>query len=88
MGKRHTSRQIKLHPRHRALSWGRYKIVPWLTLSGVWLETLGFHAGEWVRITTRERLLIIEPLEGSAEELRSCRSELREVKRTLKELSK
>ena len=54
-------KQIKLQPKHRALSYGQ-KIVPELKISGVWLEQLGFKAGESVSITTREELLIIQPL--------------------------
>jgi toxic protein SymE len=54
-------RQVKLQPRYRELVYGQ-KIVPELKLSGVWLGDLGFKAGDQVRITTREKLLIIEPL--------------------------
>jgi len=54
-------KQVKLQPRHRALSYGQ-KIVPELKISGVWLERLGFKAGESVSITVREELLIIQPV--------------------------
>ena len=57
-------KQVKLQPRHRALSYGQ-KIVPELKISGVWLEQLGFKAGESVSITVREELLIIQPLKAS-----------------------
>jgi toxic protein SymE len=39
------------------------KSVPWLTLSGVWLEKNGFNIGDVLRVTSRERLLIIEVAE-------------------------
>lgn len=62
------SKQIKLHGRSRPCqsSISGNKNVPWLNVSGVWLEELGFNIGDTVRITTREKLLIIEPLEGEA----------------------
>ncbi|MBY0282043.1 MAG: type I toxin-antitoxin system SymE family toxin [Alphaproteobacteria bacterium] len=53
---------MKLQPKHRALSWGNYKVVPWLTISGVWLEQNGFKAGETVSITIEKNQLIIKPL--------------------------
>ena len=45
------------------------KQVPELRLSGVWMEQLGFTIGDRVSITTRDRLLIIEPLEPKVEEV-------------------
>jgi hypothetical protein len=56
-----TKKQIKLQPKHRALAWGS-KIVPWLSVSGVWLEQNGFKAGDIVIITIEENQLIIKPL--------------------------
>lgn len=55
------SKKVKLQPKHLALVYGQ-KIVPSLKISGVWLEELGVKAGDMVSITTREQLLIIEPL--------------------------
>lgn len=54
-------KKIKLQPKLRAVAYAQ-KIVPSLKISGVWLEKLGFKAGDMVSITTREQLLIIEPL--------------------------
>ena len=54
-----TTKQIKLQPKHRALSWGS-KIVPWLSVSGVWLERNGFKAGDTVTITVEQNQLIIK----------------------------
>lgn len=56
------TKKVKLQPKHRALAWGSYKIVPWLTVSGVWLEQNGFKAGETVSITIEKNQLIIKPL--------------------------
>ena len=56
-------RQIKLQPRHRALSWNKSKVVPSLTLSGGWLEEIGFKTGTKVTILIEENLLIIKPTE-------------------------
>lgn len=57
-----TIKRIKLQPKHRALAWGNYKVVPWLTISGVWLEQNGFKIGGTVIITIEENQLIIKPL--------------------------
>lgn len=80
-------RKVKLQPKYRESSGG-LQIVPWLTLSGIWLEDLGFKAGDTVRITTREKLLIIEPLEGTAKTEQDYKTALQEVKQTLKKLAK
>jgi toxic protein SymE len=57
-----TTKKVKLQPKHRQLSWGNQKIVPWLTISGVWLEQHGFKAGQMVSITIEQNQLIIKPL--------------------------
>ena len=80
------SKQIKLQPKHREQSGGQ-KIVPWLNVSGVWLEELGFKVGDMVSITTREKLLIIEPLEGEAKTEQQYKTALQQVKQTLKKLT-
>ena len=78
-------KQIKLQPKYRDLSCGQ-QIVPWLTVSGVWLQELGFKVGETVQITTREKLLIIQPLAGDAKVEQNYKEALQEVKQTLKKL--
>lgn len=55
------SRKVKLQPKLRQLAYSE-KIVPELKISGVWLEEIGFKAGDTVNITVREELLIIQPL--------------------------
>lgn len=77
-----TTRQLKVYQQHRSLSSGT-RIVPELRLTGVWIEQLGFKIGERVNITMRDRLLIIEPIEGET----NYKAALQEVKQTLKRLS-
>ena len=81
------TKQIKLQPKHREQSGGQ-KIVPCLNVSGVWLEELGFKVGEFVKITVREKLLIIEPLEDQAQAEQEYKVALNEVKQTLKKLTR
>lgn len=76
------SRSLKIHSYHRD-----NKQVPELRLIGVWMEQLGFNIGECVQITTRDRLLIIEPVQVSEPE-QDYKAALQEVKQTLKKLSK
>jgi hypothetical protein len=56
------SKKIKLQPKYRQLAYS-VKIVPELKISGIWLEKLGFEAGQTVSITTRNQELIIKPSE-------------------------
>lgn len=79
-------KKIKLQPKHRELSHG-YITVPWLSMSGIWLEEIGFNVGDTVNIIIRDRLLIIEPAE-IPEDQEIYKSVLREVKQTLKKLPK
>ncbi len=79
------TKQIKLQPKRRKLS-GAQKIVPWLNISGVWLEELGFKAGDTVSIITREKLLVIEPFKGETKTEQAYKTALKEVKQTLKKL--
>ena len=72
-------RSLKIHSYHRD-----NKEVPQLRLSGTWIEQLGFKIGETVNITTRDRLLIIEP-EAVQQEV-NYHSALKEVKQTLNKL--
>jgi toxic protein SymE len=58
------SKKVKLQPKLRQLAYSE-KIVPELKISGVWLEEIGFKAGDMVNITVREELLIIQPLKDA-----------------------
>lgn len=49
------SKKVKLQPKYRQLAY-RVKIVPELKISGVWLEALGFEAGQMVSVTTRKKI--------------------------------
>lgn len=55
-------KRVKLQPEYRELETGRRKIIPRLTISGVWLEKYGFKAKDTVEIIVRDELLIIQPV--------------------------
>lgn len=61
-------RQIRLQSKSRPLvtCW-QDKVVPWLSLSGVWLERAGFNPGDRVEITIGRRELIIKNLGTDAD---------------------
>lgn len=79
-------KQVKLQSRYRSCAGGE-KAVPWLTISGMWLERLGFRAGDILRLTVREKLLIIEPLGDDSLAAHDYKAALQEVKQHLKKLS-
>ncbi len=85
MTKQHT-RQLKIHGLLRRNKYRKNTEVPQLRLSGVWMEQLGFKVGDRVSITTRDRLLIIEPLQV-AEPEKDYQAALKQVKQTLKQLA-
>ena len=49
---------VKGHPR----SDRRYKSLPWLNVSGVWLEEAGFHIGDRLQISVAQGQLVIKNL--------------------------
>ena len=51
---------LKIQPRYRKGAYSS-KIIPELTLSGNWLEAVGFKAGARVVIEIKDRELIIKP---------------------------
>ena len=57
-------RQIKLSEHHSPRSWNRYKLVPKLRISGIWLEEAGFKMGDYVEIEISSNQLIIKPKEN------------------------
>lgn len=77
------SRQLKVYGLNRSSD---NKEVPQLRISGVWIEQLGFRVGERVNIITRDRLLIIEPVEVPEAEA-DYKAALQEVKQALKKIS-
>jgi hypothetical protein len=79
------NKQVKLQPKNRKASNG-HKIVPCLSLSGLWLEELGFKVGDTVRILSREKLLIIEII--PLEEQDQSKKNLEVLKKQLKSLIK
>lgn len=56
------TRQVKLQPKTRQLTWGSVKIVPELRVNGNWLAEHGFKPGSQVEITVRQNELVIKPL--------------------------
>ena len=62
------TKQVRLHSKYRPLrtSW-EDKIVPWLTVSGVWLEQAGFKPGDRVEITIAHNELIIKNLSADGD---------------------
>lgn len=54
-----TTRHVKLCGKYRVVSGGWNKQVPWLTVSGVWLEAAGFKAGDEVEIVVKVHELLI-----------------------------
>ncbi len=82
-----TDRRLKLQPEERKTSYAnRQKVVPSLKLCGVWMEELGFKPGDIVNVTTRERLLIIEPAKEQEEMRRVWEKRLGALKNELNEL--
>lgn len=73
-------RSLKIQGYHR-----ENKQVPELRLIGLWMEQLGFKVGDQVSITTRDRLLIIEPQEVSEPE-QDYKAALKEVRQVLKKI--
>lgn len=57
-------RKVKLYSKSRPCqsSCIGLKEVPWLNVSGMWLEQAGFGIGDQVEITVRQNKLIIKPL--------------------------
>ena len=78
---RKKERSLKIQGYHR-----ENEQVPELRLIGVWMEQLGFKVGDQVNITTRDRLLIIEPMQV-AEPEQDYKAALQEVKQVLKKIS-
>lgn len=59
------NRKVKLYSqcRRSQKSHNGLKEVPWLNVSGVWLEQAGFNIGLQVEIIVRDQELIIKPLD-------------------------
>lgn len=79
-------RKCKLQAENHPRSYNGGKIVPSLHLAGVWLEQHGFKPGDVVEITTREKLLIIQPVNQVKEEISGYIEQLQEMKQQLKKL--
>ncbi len=55
------TRRVKLQSKYRPAeeAWQPGKEVPWLNVSGVWLATAGFTAGQQVEISIKQGQLVI-----------------------------
>ena len=60
-----TERHLRISSKHYS---SNYKVVPELRLAGDWFKALGFEIGTQVRVTTKEQLLIIEPMHNGNSE--------------------
>ena len=44
--------------------WGKPNVVPFLRLSGLWLEKVGFHIGDKVSVQVESGKLVLVPLDA------------------------
>lgn len=66
-----TMRQVKMYSRYRGSSkrWlGESKEVPWLNVSGLWLQDAGFNIGDQLQITITNHQLIITNQQGHGDQ--------------------
>jgi hypothetical protein len=56
------TRKLKLQTDIRKTLYNNKRYYPILLLKGKWLQDCGFELGGYVKITVREKLLIIEPV--------------------------
>ena len=59
MNKQLNNRKAKLHYKSAPRVY-EYKKVPWLNLSGFWLEKAGFEIGDSIAISVTEGTLVIK----------------------------
>jgi len=52
-------RHLKVHSRYHSRSYNQYRNVPWLNISGVWLEEVGFNIGDGITVSIEANQLII-----------------------------
>lgn len=60
MKKLYKERQVKLHPKYSPRIATNDKIVPWLTLSGLWLEKAGFNIGDVMAVTVKDDRIVVK----------------------------
>lgn len=61
------TRQVKLHSKWRRIPTDWFTIttgkeVPWLNVSGQWLQQAGFNIGDAIEITVENKMLTIKNL--------------------------
>lgn len=69
MRKQSQQRQVKLHEKHSPRAYGQCRVVPWLTLSGVWLEKAGFRIGDVMAVTVSKDEIIVKRVGKSGQQL-------------------
>jgi toxic protein SymE len=77
-----TRRQLKIYNHFRSSD---NKQVPELRLAGLWIEELGFNIGDIVSITTREKLIIVQPENETITRQRNYKKTLQAIQRNLNE---
>ena len=65
------TRRVKLHSKFRRMPTSFFdmntgKVVPWLNVSGEWLQKAGFNVGDAVEITVENKRLTITSFSGGA----------------------
>ena len=55
-------RRIRLQRKYCLLTGWDYRTVPWLNVSGIWLERAGFNSGDRVGIKIGKHKLVIKNL--------------------------
>lgn len=69
MAKETGRRQVKLQGKYRPLinHYNGGRQIPWLNVSGVWLEEAGFKTGDRVEIRIEQQQLIIKNLSADGD---------------------
>ena len=59
--KQKSVRQVRVYGKYRRFSshWNGGRDLPWVTMSGLWLEQAGFTIGDHLRISVENKKLII-----------------------------
>ena len=54
------TRNLKIQAKHSPRDYNRYRKVPTITLSGVWLEQAGFNIEDRIEIQVSENQLVLK----------------------------
>lgn len=53
------TRRTKISGKTAIRKWGKSKVVPWISFSGIWIGKAGFNEGDACEIKVRRNKLII-----------------------------